>query len=150
MNRATIVAEARSWIGTRWQHQAAKKGRGCDCVGLLRGVAVNTGAIPTDWLSLPEAAPFIGYGRLAFRGTLERGCDKFLTRIPEQDAGPGDAVLMRFGGAGHHMAILGDYHAGGLSLIHAYAPARKVVETRLDDQMRERISGWYRFPGVEA
>ncbi len=33
-----IVAEARSWIGTPYRHQASLKGVGCDCLGLLRGV----------------------------------------------------------------------------------------------------------------
>ncbi|HXO72313.1 MAG TPA: peptidase P60, partial [Bradyrhizobium sp.] len=35
---AAIVAEARSWIGTRYCHQASLKGVGCDCLGLVRGV----------------------------------------------------------------------------------------------------------------
>jgi cell wall-associated NlpC family hydrolase len=35
---SAIVAEARSWIGTPYQHQASLKGVGCDCLGLLRGV----------------------------------------------------------------------------------------------------------------
>jgi NlpC/P60 family putative phage cell wall peptidase len=33
-----IVAEARSWIGTPYRHQASLKGVGCDCLGLVRGV----------------------------------------------------------------------------------------------------------------
>jgi hypothetical protein len=33
-----IIAEARSWIGTPYRHQASLKGVGCDCLGLLRGV----------------------------------------------------------------------------------------------------------------
>jgi NlpC/P60 family putative phage cell wall peptidase len=36
--RNTIIAEARSWIGTPYHHQAALKGVGCDCLGLVRGV----------------------------------------------------------------------------------------------------------------
>ncbi len=38
MNRARVVEEARAWIGTPYRHQAATKGAGCDCLGLLRGV----------------------------------------------------------------------------------------------------------------
>jgi NlpC/P60 family putative phage cell wall peptidase len=37
-SRADIVAEARSWIGTPYLHQASLKGVGCDCLGLVRGV----------------------------------------------------------------------------------------------------------------
>lgn len=150
VKRAAIVAEARTWTGTRWMHQADVKGVGCDCIGLLRGVGINTGVFPADWQSLPGASQFLGYGRTPFKGALERCCDMFMTRITEQEAGPGDVVVMRYGTEGHHMAILADYHLGGLSIIHAYAPARKVAEGRLDDEMRARICGWYRFPGVVA
>lgn len=150
VKRSAIVAEARAWLDTRWRHQAGTKGVGCDCVGLLRGVGINTGIVPADWQSIPGVSQFLGYGRTPFKGTLERGCEMFLTRITEQEAGPGDVVVMKFGGEGHHMAILADYYLGGLSLIHAYASARKVTESRLDDQLRARISGWYRFPGVVA
>ncbi len=37
--RAALIAEARTWIGTPWHHQAAVKGAGCDCIGFVRGVA---------------------------------------------------------------------------------------------------------------
>ncbi|MBN9249774.1 MAG: hypothetical protein J0I86_04210, partial [Mesorhizobium sp.] len=33
-----IVAEALSWLGTPYRHQASSKGVGCDCLGLIRGV----------------------------------------------------------------------------------------------------------------
>ena len=46
-----VVAEARGWIGTPYRHQAAVRGAGCDCLGLVRGV----------WRALygaePEAVP---------------------------------------------------------------------------------------------
>lgn len=35
---AEIVACARGWIGTPFRHQAAVRGAGCDCLGLVRGV----------------------------------------------------------------------------------------------------------------
>ena len=38
MTRADIVTAARLWIGTPYRHQAATRGAGCDCLGLLRGV----------------------------------------------------------------------------------------------------------------
>lgn len=33
-----IVQIARSWIGTPYKHQAAVRGVGCDCLGLVRGI----------------------------------------------------------------------------------------------------------------
>src|SRR5215470_15633071 len=38
VTRSALVAEARSWIGTPYRHQASLKGVGCDCLGLVRGV----------------------------------------------------------------------------------------------------------------
>ncbi len=36
--RRAVVAEARTWIGTPYRHQASLKGVGCDCLGLVRGI----------------------------------------------------------------------------------------------------------------
>ena len=38
ITKEAIVAEATSWLGTPYRHQASLKGVGCDCLGLLRGV----------------------------------------------------------------------------------------------------------------
>ncbi len=54
---AAVVAEALSWIGTPYRHQAARKGVGCDCFGLVRGVwralygveLEKPGAYAPDW-----------------------------------------------------------------------------------------------------
>ncbi len=35
---AVILAEASTWIGTPYRHQGSRKGVGCDCLGLVRGV----------------------------------------------------------------------------------------------------------------
>ncbi len=53
VTRAAIVAEAWSWIGTPYRHQASLKGVGCDCLGLIRGV----------WRALygPEPEALIAY-----------------------------------------------------------------------------------------
>lgn len=33
-----VIAEARRWIGTPYQHQASCCQAGCDCLGLVRGI----------------------------------------------------------------------------------------------------------------
>ena len=55
LTRDAIVAEARSWIGTRYRHQASLKGVGCDCLGLVRGVWRN--CIGDEPETLPPYAP---------------------------------------------------------------------------------------------
>jgi hypothetical protein len=58
-------------------------------------------------------------------------------------------VLMRFEGDPTHLAIVGEHPEGGLSIIHAYAFSRKVVEHRLDEKWRSFIVAAYTMPGVE-
>lgn len=148
--RQQIVTEARSWLGTRWQHQASVKGVASDCVGLIRGVGISTGVYPENVMELEAIRPFIGYGRGPLNGQLAKGCLTFGILIDMTEAQPGDVVLMAFDGDPSHMGILGDYPHGGLSLIHAYAPLRKVVECRLDEVWLARIVSAYRLPGVTA
>lgn len=38
VTRAEILAVARAWLGTPYLHQASAKGKGADCLGLIRGV----------------------------------------------------------------------------------------------------------------
>jgi cell wall-associated NlpC family hydrolase len=144
-DRAALVAEARTWLHTRWRHQASLKGVGTDCVGLLRGVALAMGII--DQATFDEVGA-LNYGRLPWQGMLEQTVGRFASRIDEADALPGDFVVMDFGSEPHHVAILTDHPLGGLGIIHAYAPARQVVESILDAGLHARVYGWYRFPGV--
>lgn len=150
--RAAVVTEARTWIGTRFHHQAALKGVGCDCVGLVMGVGIALGLLPADFATRPEFEPFRGYSRVpAGDALLEHAFSLFTIPLQRGEAaGPGDVLLFRFQGDPCHVAILGDYPGGGLSLIHAYAPLRRVIETRMDATWEARVTASYRLPGVEA
>ena len=140
MTGADVITEARSWLGTRFHHQGRLKGVGVDCAGLVVGVAEALGLQVqdrTDYTRQPDGT------------MLQETCDEQLIRIPLEDIRPGDLLLMRFEQEPQHLGIVGDYEFGGLSLIHAYAQARRVVETRLDEVWLSRVVGAYRFSGVE-
>jgi hypothetical protein len=57
IERATVVAEAKTWLGTPFRDQADVKGGGVDCAMLLVRVFVDTGIVapldprpyPTQW-----------------------------------------------------------------------------------------------------
>ncbi|EWS52660.1 MULTISPECIES: hypothetical protein [unclassified Methylibium] len=143
MNRAQVVAAARGWIGTPYQHQQRLKGVAVDCAGLVIGVARELGIVPpemdvTGYLRLPDGASLIAY------------CDQFMTRVPLIEAMPGDVPVVCHPRSPRrhaaHMGIFGDY-PGGLSLIHANGT--KVVEHRFDEDTRSRTLQVYRMPGVE-
>jgi len=139
--RDEIVAEARSWIGTRFCHQGRLKGIGCDCAGLVVGVCKALGLSEFDKAD---------YSRIPDGFMLRDTCANEMTEIPLFDLHPGDVVLFSFSAHPQHLAIVGDYHLGGLSIIHAYSKARQIVETRFDDIWIGRIVAGYRLPGVDA
>lgn len=130
-SRAEIVAEARSWIGTPFRHQATLKNVGVDCAGLVRGTAVNTGCLQADYRHLPRAAEFLDYARSPDGIAMLEACEMYMVRISQDAMQPGDAILLRFEKDPQHLGILGDYRHGGLSIIHAASNAGRVIETRL-------------------
>ena len=140
--RTLIVSTAREWLGTRWQHQARLKNVGCDCAGLVIGVARECGVKGIEF-------DVNGYDRKPSGNELHSHCSTHMATVPLADMKPADVVLMRFETEPQHLAILGDYVGGGLSIIHAYAFSRKVVETRLDELWLSRIVCAYQMPGVE-
>lgn len=150
VTRADIVAEARTWMGTRWHHQAHVKGVGCDCGGLVRGVGWNLRLLK-PLSEYPGSHEFNGYSRMPSQQKMERACAALLEgSFPFAQAKPGDIVLMAWNSPEpNHVGIITDLGAYP-GLIHAWAAMRKVVESRLDAVMIRRIVGAYRYPGVEA
>lgn len=138
---ADIVAGARSWIGTRWQHQGCVKGVGVDCVGLIGGVALALG-LPgaTEWRDAPA---WHQYGRKPDPATLLAGCDALMDRIAVDQAREGDVLVLQFNAGPQHFAIVSSDDPP--AIVHALAQARKVAEARLDETWRRRIVRAYRY-----
>jgi NlpC/P60 family putative phage cell wall peptidase len=142
MNRAEIVAEAASWIGTPYQHQASLKGAGCDCLGLVRGV----------WRELygsePETAPPYtpDWAETGGGEQLLEAARRHLVERPADAAKPGDVMVFRImaGLPAKHCGI----HSAPGRVIHAYW-GHSVTETRLGVWWRRRIAGVFAFPGIE-
>ncbi|MFW2543533.1 NlpC/P60 family protein [Primorskyibacter sp. 2E107] len=140
-----IVEAARSWVGTPYVHQASRKGAGCDCLGLLRGVwrevigpePVTVPAYTRDW-SEPQGEERLWQAALAH-----------LVRKPLDAAAPGDVLLfrMRDGSVAKHVGIqsrIGDDAA----FIHAYS-GHGVIESALSAPWARRVVARFAFP-VEA
>lgn len=126
MTGADVVTEARSWIGTPFHWQASLKGVGCDCKGLVWGVARELG--------LPEAASIhaavADYGDVVPVERLKRGMAATFQRVSEPK--PGDVLLVKAGGKPQHLGIFtgpdvihcwGRGHRGVLQCVVAH-PAR--------------------------
>jgi cell wall-associated NlpC family hydrolase len=137
MIRARIIAEARRWLGTPFHHQGRVRGVGVDCAGLVIRVGQEVG------LSMREET---GYSAVPDGVGIVQSCDDQLQRIDGYTMG--DVVLFRYGQHPQHLGIVGDYVHGGHSLIHAYAPIGRVIETSFDAIWLRRVVQAYRYPGV--
>lgn len=133
-----IVAEAREWIGTKWQHQASLKGVAADCVGLLRGVYQAVTGRPVE--------SSIDYHRLPVPGRENRlyeEISKYADQVPMNDMQPGDVLLFSFlDGTSNHVGI----YAGDGRFIHAWADVHRVVETTLTLVWQRSIQAIFRMP----
>ena len=141
--RAEVVACARSWIDTPYQHQARLKGVGVDCAGLVIGVAREMGIVSADF-------DVQGYARQPDGRSLLGWCEQSMRPLARDMMLPGDVVVVAFDTAPGHMGIAGDYAHGGLSMIHALGvTAKRVIETRLMFTPAMRFIRAYAMPGVE-
>ena len=111
--RAEIIAEARTWIGTPWHHQATLKSVGCDCGGLIRGVMIALQLAPERLESWIDADEYLGYSGNPDGVSLREACEKYLVPIPKNAMQCGDAILVATDKYPQHLGILVD-----LSLIH--------------------------------
>lgn len=132
------MSEARLWLGTPWRHQACVRGVGCDCIGLIRGVAEPFLGPVQIALDYSERWHLYRAESLMHRLFAER-CEE----IAPEDAAPGDVLLFGAGrGPAHHCA-----YASPVGLIHCYREAGRVVEQTLTDWWRGKLRHAFRFPG---
>lgn len=140
--RDAIVAEARSWLGTPYRHQASLKGTGADCLGLVRGV----------WRAVvgeePESAPPYtpDWAEALGQETLLSAARRHMREVAPGRVQAGDILLFRMalGTPAKHAAFV----VGEDRILHAYW-GRAVCETRLVPWWRRRIAAAFQFPGVK-
>ncbi|RYG91931.1 peptidase [Loktanella sp. IMCC34160] len=142
MSGPEVVAEARRWIGTPYRHQAATRGAGCDCLGLIRGVWA---ALLGD---LPERVPAYSsdWAEPQRQEVLLQAALRHLVPRPLTEAEPGDVLLfrMRAGAVAKHLAFQGEVGAHP-TFIHSYS-GHGVVENPLTRPWARRIVARFHFP----
>ena len=123
--RARVVEAARAWLGTPYHHAADVRGAGVDCAMILVRVFCDLGLVEPfdprpyvrDWMLHRSEERYLGF-------LIERA------REVEASAGeaplPGDVMLFRIGRCYAHGGIVTG--AEPLTLLHAFAPAGRVVE----------------------
>lgn len=118
--RASIVAEARSWIRTSYHPCGDVKGAGVDCGMLLVRVMVDTGMVapfdprpyPSEWHMHRSDERYLGI-------VTDRAYE---VDTPE----PGDIAVFRYGRCYSHGGIV--TVASPLTVVHAFSRARMVLE----------------------
>lgn len=136
------IAEARSWIGTPYLHQASTRGAGTDCLGLLRGVwrAVQGDereAVPAytaDWAE-PDR-----------REVLFEAARRWLVPKPLNRPEVGDVLLFRMQerSIAKHLGLQSETGAHP-KFIHAYT-GHGVLESTLSQPWQRRIAARFAFP----
>ena len=123
--RSRVVAEALTWVGTSYHHGVCIKGRGVDCAQLPIAVYCGLGLVePFDpgqytpqWFLHRDEPRYLKW------------VEKFARRI-EGWGEPGDFYMFNFGRHAAHGAIVIE---PGVTMVHAYAPLKRVM---LDDPKR--------------
>lgn len=139
VSRSEVLAEARTWIGTRFQHQGRVKGAGVDCAGLVIGVARDLGLAD---------AKVEGYSRHPDGVSLLAFCRQYMLSVAVGEAVPADVLIFSFASHPQHLAFRSELD-GRPALIHAFADARCVVEHDFDEVWQSRLRAAFRIPGVE-
>jgi len=141
-----VIAAARAWLGTPYHDQASRRGVGCDCLGLARGVwrdvvGAEPAAVPPYTRDWGEGGPV---------EVLAENARAWMIEIPVRARAPGDLVLfrMRRGAVAKHCGILTDPHGvtGRRRFIHAHERTG-VVEEVLTPAWARRIAFAFRYPG---
>ena len=136
------VAEARLWIGTPYVHQAAARGAGTDCLGLLRGV----------WRKLygaePETVPAYtqDWAEPGNNEALWQAAKRWLVEVADSDVTLGNVLLfrMRTGSIAKHLGIVSAVGPEA-KFIHAYT-GHGVIESPLSAPWLRKVAARFEFP----
>lgn len=137
--RAAVVREALSWLGTPYHHAARIKGAGVDCGQILAAVYEAAGLIPHVE---PEPYPHdwhLHRGVERYRGHVEQFAHR-TDRTPQ----PGDVALFRWGRCISHGAIV----IAWPQVLHAFVGLGVILDDAdANMELRARFAGAWTFWG---
>lgn len=144
-----IVAQARTWLGTKYHHQgrlkkSVKGPGGCDCLGLIIGVIDELGMQDGNGNPLTHADEF-NYSMYPEQGRLVRSISKHLREIPTERMAVGDVLLFKTFKDPQHVGLLTQYPSGGPGIIHCNSSAGQVVEQPFSVTWLKMLTHAYRF-----
>lgn len=129
---ALIAERALDWIGVPYQHCAWSR-FGCDCTGLLLGIAHELGL--TDWVPT-------SYSRSVAKGQLRENLERFCTVVQDgEPMEPGDVVLFEIRGVETHVAIW----IGDGTIVHSMNGTKSVARHGYAEKWQKRARAVYRW-----
>ena len=137
--RDDLVRAARGWVGIPYRDKGRNR-LGVDCVGVLIKSAHEVGITDYDTLNYP---------RRPVPQDFLRELKGLMDRIQKRDAGHGDVMVFREPRHPCHVGILDIDERARMHVIHAYAPARKVVREPMSRERWDRAVMAFRIPGIE-
>lgn len=131
--RAAVVKEARSWVGTPFHAEGRVKGVGADCATFILGVFENVGMlphvelehVPTDWHMHSSDTLYL------------KEILKYCHEV--KDGKPGDIVMLTYGKQAAHGAIIIDWP----TVAHASLMDRRVTLSNIQSSL-PRFFGFFR------
>lgn len=137
-----IVGVARGWIGTPYVHQAANRGAGCDCLGLLRGVWAEITGEPL--IPVPPYTADWSEPQKDERLWVEMS-DRMLSKRLV-DAASGDVLLfrMRHGAVAKHVGLQAEI-GNKSTFIHSYQ-GHGVIESTFSMPWQRRLAARFAAP----
>jgi hypothetical protein len=136
--RAKIVAQARTWEGVKYRNKGRDRVHGVDCIGLIIKVAHELGVSDFDTVEYPDRP---------IPRDLVTGMRGHLAPIPLDALGNGDVALFRGPQVPCHTGIVEVDEAGQKWVIHSFAPARKVLRSRLEGDLYDQLALAFRYTG---
>lgn len=139
--RAAILAAAAGWLGTPYRHQGSRRGVGCDCLGLVRGVWREVYGTEPE-----QAGPYApDWAECGDEDRLLAAAKRHCAPVDAERKQAGDLILFRWrpGHVAKHVGILLE----GDRFLHAYQ-GHAVMASPLIAQWRRRVAGVFSFPPI--
>jgi len=132
VTRAAVVAEARTWVGTPFQHNQSCKGHGCDCIGLVIGIYRALGSLAASYQPEPYSQQWHAHKNeeVLLHNTLALGF-AIVSREPQ----PADLLVFKYGKVCSHVGI----YLGNDEFIHAYFSLKRAVIQPLRGELADRM-----------
>ncbi len=139
-----IIATARSWLGTPFLLHGRSKDLGCDCIGLVVGVARQL------QLQDKHGVQLFLYDTLQYSMKHHQKLPELLPLHLYESVLDYGVIAVMSANDQHHLGIVGDYVTSGIfTLIHACVKRGAVVEHRLTLEMQKHVVGAYSFISSE-